>query len=95
MMHCSIHHYHCLSEKPEQKDILYCIVLWLYSVPALKVYSNMCCSLEIKSISLESGANTGTPLRTIECDKDCSGSAMVCLIQATRIPARHQKLVCI
>ena len=27
--------------------VLYCIVFWLYSVPVLKVYSNMCCSLRI------------------------------------------------
>ena len=45
---------------------------------------------EVKSSSLESGATIGGSSQNIE---DSSRSGTVCLIQATRIPARHQKLV--
>ena len=47
---------------------------------------------EVKSISMESEGN-GILLHNAECDEDGSRSGAVCLIQATRIPARHQKLV--
>jgi len=45
------------------------------------------------TISSESGGDTGTPLHNVESDNDGFRFAAVCLIQATRIPARHQKLV--
>jgi len=48
---------------------------------------------EVKSISMESRANVGIPSQNAGCDEDESRSSVVCLIQATRIPARHQKLV--
>ena len=47
----------------------------------------------IKSINLESEILAEVPLQTVEDNKTELNSGAVCLIQATRIPARHQKLV--
>jgi len=47
----------------------------------------------VKPIYLESEIVAEVPLQTVEGNKNDIRPGVVCLVQATRIPAQHQKLV--